>query len=438
MASPVPGTVSAQTTGATDDWQSRIKPAAYTPKSGTRILFTYEDVSREFEKRTEAFEFPKVDGAYVQDNGAGPRAYPLRCIFWGKDCDRIATAFEAALLERGQGRLEHPMYGPVDVVPDGRITRRDDLVTAANQTIVEVTFLSTIGAVYPSAKGSPKNEINDALGDFDVQAAQQFNNSTSLQSAITKANAVSTIKALLNKVRAALATVSAATSTVNAEFKAGVDAVNDGMDVLIGEPLLLAQQIAGLIRAPAEALIGIESRLDSYSRLLDSIIGSSVGSGQQDSTPLNSIHQRVSNDFHSADLFALSAIGGSAASVLSTQFSTKPQALDAAQSILTQFSTAVAWRDGRFGGLAQVDTGEAYQAMQQVVALVAGYLIEVSFSLVPERRMVTNRPRTIIDLAFELYGSIDDKLDFLIDSNDLTGSEILEVPRGRLIKYYPA
>ena len=48
-----------------------------------------------------------------------------------------------------------------------------------------------------------------------------------------------------------------------------------------------------------------------------------------------------------------------------------------------------------------------------------------------------DRARTIIDLSAELYGRVDDRtLNFMIDSNRLTGSEILELPRGRSILYY--
>jgi hypothetical protein len=50
--------------------------------------------------------------------------------------------------------------------------------------------------------------------------------------------------------------------------------------------------------------------------------------------------------------------------------------------------------------------------------------------------VVLDRPRTIIDLAAELYGSVDDKLDFLISSNNLTGDQILELQRGQVISYY--
>jgi len=70
------------------------------------------------------------------------------------------------------------------------------------------------------------------------------------------------------------------------------------------------------------------------------------------------------------------------------------------------------------------------------VALTAGFLVEISFNLKQERRIILTRNRSIIDLVAELYGTVDDQLDFLISSNDLSGSEILEVPKGREIVYY--
>jgi hypothetical protein len=94
------------------------------------------------------------------------------------------------------------------------------------------------------------------------------------------------------------------------------------------------------------------------------------------------------------------------------------------------------WREGRFDDIEQVDPGGAYQALQAAVALVAGFLIETSFSLSVERRIVLDRPRTIVDLAAELFGSVDDRLDELINNNALTGSEILELPRGKTIAYF--
>src|SRR5690606_27965092 len=152
-------------------WAERLQEAAYTSAGGTRIRVLYEDAGRTTSKRTTAFEFPGVNDAYVEDNGHGSRKYPLRCIFPGNNCGKLATAVEAALLERGKNKLEHPLYGTFDVVPFGDITRRDDLKSAANQAIVEVTFWTTVDAVYPSGDSNPRSEILAALDGFDLAAA---------------------------------------------------------------------------------------------------------------------------------------------------------------------------------------------------------------------------------------------------------------------------
>lgn len=415
-------------------WAERLQEAAYTSPGGTRIRFLYEDVGRTTSKRTTAFEFPGVNDAYVQDNGHGSRKYPLRCVFTGNNCDKLATAFEAALLERGKGKLEHPLYGTFDVVPFGDITRRDDLKSAANQAIVEVTFWTTVDAVYPSGDGNPRSEILAALDGFDLAAAQQFT-AADLASALQQANLKSTIRKTLRQVSATLQSVADSVESVNREFRDLQSLVNFGLDVLVGQPLLLAQQIANLITAPARALAGIRSRLDAYRNLLNQLLSNSRSSSADRALSAN---QRIKaqNDFRVADLSANSAVAGSVRSVLETEFTTKVEAIEAANEIAEQLDTLTEWRERRFEELELIDTGESYQALQRAVALATGLLVEVSFSLVPERSIVLDRPRTIIDLAAELYGEVDERLDFLISSNNLSGSDILLLEPGRRILYY--
>jgi len=48
-----------------------------------------------------------------------------------------------------------------------------------------------------------------------------------------------------------------------------------------------------------------------------------------------------------------------------------------------------------------------------------------------------DRNYTIIDLCYELYGTTDnDAIDFLIDTNGLTGEQIIVIPKETVIKYY--
>jgi len=129
-------------------------------------------------------------------------------------------------------------------------------------------------------------------------------------------------------------------------------------------------------------------------------------------------------------------VQGSVTSVTENTFTAKPEAIAAAEQIIAQAEALTLWSDQRYEDQEQIDQGEAYQAMQETIALAVGFLVEISFSLVPERAVVLDRPRNIVELAAELYGSVDDRLDFLISTNKLTGSGIIELPRGRRIVYY--
>ncbi len=399
------------------------------------MTFSHEDVSREVDKRTAAFSFPGVDGTYVQDNGHNERRYPMVCFFSGPDCDRQADAFESILLERGTGRLDHPRYGRVNVVPFGSITQRDDLKTAANQAVLEVVFWSTLGAVYPSSRVSPKHEVIQSMTTTHAALSRGFSKSMNLATEARRVNAKITVTSMLRDIQSALKTASNAVESVNREFRDIQQQINFGIDVLIGQPLLLAQQLLNLITAPSRALTGIASRLQGYSDLLDRMLARSKSS-PGDTSVLDSIQLRLSNDFHTADLVGSGAVLGGVSSVVNNTFSAKPQALEAAEAILADAARLTGWRDDRFGDIEQIDTGEGYQALQETVALCVGYLVEISFSLVPEKAVVLDRPRNIIELSAELYGSVDDRLDFLISTNRLTGSEILELPRGKRVVFY--
>lgn len=454
-------------------WKNRLRDAALVSPKGTRIKFKYLDVSREIPLRGTVFEFPNVDGGYVQRSGFGPRQYPLQVYFDGPQHDLVATAFEAALLEPGIFKLEHPLYGSIPkVVPFGTITRRDDLASRANLSVIEVTFWSTTGAAYPSVQGDAQSEILASLGSFNVMAAQQFNARMNLRGALNKATAKATLQSYLRKVSAALTKASQAVSKVRRQFAEGQAQINGAIDILIGQPLLLAQQVSNLIQAPARALSGVTARLAGYQTLARDIMASAQAAPEltlQNGMALNQRTQRITNDLHFSDLFVLNSVAGAAVSITAQpitddesvavssqglagtgsvsqepQFLTKPDALTAASALMLQFDEAVEWRDSAFeavqdlegGGAAVIDTGEAYQALQEAVALTAGYLIQVSFTLAAERRVVLDRDRTIIDLTAELYGEVDGKLDFLINTNNLSGSEILELPMGKTIRYY--
>lgn len=409
-------------------WQDRLREAVYTSPNGTRQAFDYEDLSGEIELRGTAYNFPDADGTYVQRTGRSGRRMPLRMIFWGADCDIEAQRFESLLLETGVGRLSHPVYGLVDVVPFGPLTRRDDLKTAANQVIIEVVFWETIGIIYPASQADPSSAVLSSIEAYNSSSSEQFGESVDISTAGARVALKNVYSVLVGAAGSGLDSVASATDKVSRQFNSIYSSITQGIDSLIGEPVTLARQTALLIQSPGRAASSIAARLSAYRSLAAGIITSSpTGTGPG---------IRPSNEFHSRDLFASGYVSASVVSVVNNRFETKTAALLAAEEVLSQLDAVVAWRDTRYTDLQEVDTGELYQNLAQSVALAAGFLVEISFSLKQERIIVLDRARTIIDLAAEIYGSVDDQLDFLINTNALTGSEILELPRGRQIVYY--
>lgn len=411
-------------------WQDRLREAAYTSPAGLRMPFTYEDVRYKVKKRTTAYEFPDAPGTYIQQLGAGGRRYPMRVVFWGKDCDLEAATFEDALMESGIGKLEHPMYGTVNVVPFGEITREDRLKTEANQVVINLTFFETTGLVYPEASTSPAQEVLSSVAKYNEAQAVEFEEFTEVETASEQAVFKSKYATLLTQVKGStvpgaetgLAKIAATTASVEAQFNTVVDSIQLGIDVLVQDPLTLAFQTAILIQAPARAAAAISDRLDAYWHLMNLLIDG--GSGDNE------------NAFRTVDLYASAYMTGPIIAVVNNTFETKTEALEAAEAILDQMQVLTAWRDENLDGLDVIDPGGAYQRLQEAVAVAAGFLVEISFTLKQEKRIVLDRARTVLDLAAEVYGDVDGQLDFLISSNNLTGSEILELPRGRAIVYY--
>ena len=406
-------------------WSDRIKEAAYTSSSGFRLAFQFTDVSRVIEKNGAAYSFPDANGTYIQDLGTSGRRFPMRFFFNGANCDLEAEAFEAALLETGTGRLEHPVYGSRDVVPMGEITRRDDLVTGANQVIIEATLWETIGVVYPSNQGNLPGDTAAAVAAFNAAQAAEFAANANLGGALQRAQFGAKYTAFVNNAADKLRTVADTQAAVSKQFDSAVKSINRGVDVLVSQPLTLAFQTSIMLQAPARALSALGDRFAAYANLARSIFTPDGGPAVEN------------NELRGRDLFASGSVAGTVVAVLNNEYKSRPEAFAAAETVLDLFAEVVAWRDATFAASDVIDTGDAHQALENAVALAAGYLVALSFGLRFERRVVLDRDRGMVELCAELYGATwETVLDDFINANELTGDEILEIPRGRSIVYY--
>ncbi len=448
-------------------WEDRLKEAAYSGPDGTRIVFAFQDVSTVLRKKTKAHEFPDVDDTYVEDKGLKGSLYPLRIFFSGENHDLEADAFMAVLAQRGAGVLEHPMYGTRTAIPFGDIVRRDALVSASNQTVITVTFWETIVALYPAADEDTLQLVDDAVDSYDEGGATQFADSLEISKPGENAEFRANMKKLKDGALAGLQAAKDGTAKLQNGINRIDKAINSTLDAFIGDPATLLFQLRQMLNAPARSLASLRARLDGFKNLAESIFAgngtdkgggtgsSSSGAGEgivDPGTGTPGAIAEANNLFHAnrgvAELLVLSI----ALAVSGETYRTRQQALAAAEELAEVFDDLVTWSEDNYEalftattgpdasrpnstGVGAIDTGEARQVMLEAVTRTMSYLVTVSFTLGVEKTIVLSTPRTAVDLVSELYGGIE-RLDEFIDTNDFTGSQILELPAGTLVRFY--
>ena len=87
-------------------WETDLQDASFR---GVRfdIINTRDSVQRDIAQH----EYPYKNGANIEDLGEKPRSLQCQAVFFGDDYETRLQAFIAALDERAQGELIHPVFG---------------------------------------------------------------------------------------------------------------------------------------------------------------------------------------------------------------------------------------------------------------------------------------------------------------------------------------
>lgn len=413
------------------NWQKKVKQAAYISPLGFRTIFLYEDVAKSFDKKTTDFDFPKSNNTYVQDFGRTGRKLPLRIFFSGDNYLKEALAFEASIQSAGIGRLEHPVYGTINVVPFGEINRRDNLKTEANQTVLEVVFFETIIEIFAGSITDLADLVLEALDLYNEAASGQLNTEIILNKIIESSGFKTFYAGLVRGTLDSLNTVVATTPDVQKQFsQVSQSMLADLESTQVPNVEVLGLQATTLVQLPSRATGAlISDRLNAFDTAFQILVN-------KDNIQQPAYDNRVANEFFSRDFYSATYLSGVALAMINADFKIKKEALSTVDFLLSRFDQWIEWRDANYDILAMDDTGGLYASLLETVSNVVDYIIALSFSLQTEKRIILTENRSILDLVAELYGELDEKLDFFINTNNLSGSEILELPRGREIVYY--
>lgn len=419
-------------------WENELKEEItfYSPDNH-EFTALWRSNERSKEKKLGIYSPPSFQGDIVQDLGVKSTIYPLTVYFDGIFHHRDADDFFRAFEEKGQWEVVHPVRGSLvlqpisvkevmDPVNNGSYTEFETqwiepanierLVSPTNtllellNTILNVaddmgTLLSQLRADVYSAINSASNALNKISGSLDNFSEELRNTSVIARDAFD----------------------SAKDAYDNAIANFGVD--NSDTDDISAALILMAL-------APVDANADYESRKNIYSNLIETI------SELIPKTTTIDDYNKVICHEHGITLALMAA----AKIVGTSEYKSRTEVVATMNSITDFFNTAITNIDALqylFYDLAITDQfyaqTQTYTTLINLYTLVFQYLIQQFYNLKTEKRFVLKKARVPFEITVTEYGSLgdnDENYDLFLNSNNLSGNDILILPAGREVIIY--
>lgn len=427
-------------------WKDRTREfIKLTSPDGNEFEAKWRGDRRTVAKKLGIFSYPRLNGQIVQDLGVDSNMYPLTFFFDGTDHDKEANRFFKAAGEVGQWEVIHPTRGFLGLQLVS-VVEEDQPVTSGGITEVTAEWIEPIDPTSLKTSAELLGDIAAQIGLTNLSASNQFVDQLKQQPTAAIAalnNAVESIQIASNTI---LGPIAAVNSDTNALYNAVNRGITDTLNATVLQPLSLASQLQELTQLPALAVRDVSSRLEAYAALANSIFGSTPTKSDAGGFNEALVQELVLASITCANASVLSSGPDNTSDVSTGGFNSKSEALDAAQRVTDQYGDILDALDNTQDVFANVDIDEQYISQSQsqsdtrkVTSLGLQYLLSASYNLRVERRFKLDRPRAPIEITITSYGSLgdnDSNLDLFIDSNRLTGKDVLLLPAGREVVVY--
>lgn len=398
--------------------RDRLVECVYTSPSGKAYTLLVDEVERNVSKKSAIHELAGRDGSVVQDNGKSTRKYPIVGLIDGSDYDLTADALAAALEETGSGKLQHPRWGSLPVLPLS-YAQSESFVDGSRVAKFSIDFVHTPPAVV-SSTATTAAALQSAADTTAALVDVKLPSSSAFDLAAMRKALLSTAKSWASRLQG----ITGATEEMRSEINATGLAIQRSADILISAPLDLCESLTSLARIPAKAEGAIASKAKAYASLITdtllSLGASTVGQAALAVATLSALDIAVHECITSGTLasrddatLAAESLSGSHASILA--------------AIETLEATGF------------VTPPDLLEALVANAANAQTYLLDKSYSLAVERRVILTADRSPLELIRELKGEVDDwdaALDEFCAENHLGRDAFLVLPRGMEIRYY--
>ncbi len=397
----------------------------YTSPSGQEFTLLFDALTRTGGKKAPVSEFPGQDQGAVQDLGELTIVFPVTCYISGPEYDLESDRFWNALAESGEATLDHPRWGILTVLPSTR-KQTEEFVNGAMRAVFTIDFIRTDQTQFefPKVTGVADDQIISDTNEAAVAIADTLEGAET-ENPREKAGIKDRITGALSMVSGAINKVTGLTDTARSQITGAINEVTREIDTLVASPALLLEAMTSLYRLPAREEIDIDAKIrayrEIYTSLVDGIVNTTIQYGE--------IFGLVTTGQIGA--VAIAAAEATTAGDIETR-EQAGQIIDDLSSLYADITGSIEDVESAGSFSAGYD---AQAAVDQAVSRALGNLVDRAFSLPTERILTLDKDVTSIQLAYELYGDLNN-IDRLINFNNFQDTYLLLLQRGTEVRWY--
>ena len=433
-----------------DDWYGRLKPnLLLTSPKGTMYKAKYIEDQMRVEKNVGLYDLPKAKGTIAHDLGNKSFMSSFPVFFDGKDCDKKGIALMRSLKESGPWGVDHPLYGFFKLQPL-RAEMRTAPVAEGNVIAVNIEWLEPIDEKTGKTGRELAGIVDELSTDVNNGMFTKFTNALKTGTEAYDNATRRAVQGIQNLADFALAPIVAPIDAANSLFNTTQNALNDIRLATVFQVEQVVGMLQDLIQIPIAATNKRKNRKEAYDNFTNSVLA-------QKSTTRSSYER---NDVLVTELALAAALVAQAQVAITTPIrsinetsgqneiglTSRTDIIDSIESLVIQYNTIVDSLDVTQTLYAPLYIENQYQAFSEVYGSLAqlvyytvAYLSKVSYDLALEKIIYLDMPRSPIDVVISEYGSLgynDYYLDLFIESNQLTGEELMLLPATKSVKIY--
>lgn len=414
---------------------NKIKLTSPSGKSHT-AKWVGNDVS--IKKKVATFDYPDVDGVTVQDLGLSLEKFPLTFMFDGVHHTNNSQNFIQSWSEKGVWTVLHPVLGSMELQPLSATlkvnpVKNQFLTTVTSEWIKPrpqydgLSFLATESLIQASAAEVVLLSVEN-LGDGDGDG---------ISDAGERASFITFIRSVIDRIRSALSKFYNLTSKVRQFIAQKLDAISNMLDAAFLVASIIVSAIITVIQLPATIAMIVSDKIAYFSTLFDSFDG------------MMDVYQRdgTATTINSESYVAVQSgvISGACISTTTGTVLSRDVAVEISRStylmynlLLLRVDSLEAQLTARLSKDSYLGSLNDYDSVRNLVGRTVGYVLDDNYSQKIKKVISTDSFVATDMFASEQYPdlSIPDAFQFLIDTNNLSGNDIVWLPIGKEIVLY--